>query len=246
MWKTVGFLAILAIVKCGPVQENGVAENLVGAVTECIETDTSLCLKEKALKFTERLSILKDLDIFDGITLVNTGSARSARSYEPLANDPQTRELQINERIADNVGDFLDNHVLQLRLTEPDGESRSLDEEARGKKIKKKKLKKLLPLLLLLKLKFAALIPLFLGIIAIVAVKAVFLGKIAFAMNAISLIRKLMAKKNGGGSSSSISWAAPQHTDEHPGYSYEPAQSQGWGRQASDGADLAYSGHLNN
>lgn len=113
---------------------------------------------------------------------------------------------------------------------------------ARGKK--KKKLKKLLPLLLLLKLKFAALIPLFLGIIAFVAIKAVFLGKIAFAMSAFSLIRKLLAKK-GSSSSSSISYAAPQHHEEHPGYSYEPA-SQGWSRKASDGASLAYAGQISN
>lgn len=45
MWKKIVFIAILAAVKCNPVQVKGVAENLVGAVTECIETDTSLCLK---------------------------------------------------------------------------------------------------------------------------------------------------------------------------------------------------------
>ncbi|CAH0597871.1 unnamed protein product [Chrysodeixis includens] len=240
MWKLFALLAFVAAVRCSPVQENGVAENLVGAVTECIETDTSLCLKEKALKFTERLAVVKDLDIFEGMSLVNTGSARSARSYEPLAEEPQAREFQINERIADNVEDFLENHVLQLRLSSPDQESRALDEEARGKK--KKKIKKLLPLLLLLKLKMAALIPLFLGIIAFVAVKAVFLGKIAFAMQAVTLIRKLLSKGKGG-SSSSVSYAAPQHHEEHGGYSYEPA-SQGWSRQASDGASLAYAGHL--
>lgn len=61
------------------------------------------------------------------MSLINTGSARSARSYEPLAEEPKARELQIEERIADNVADFLDNHVLQLSLT--DNESRGLDEE---------------------------------------------------------------------------------------------------------------------
>lgn len=65
------------------------------------------------------------------MSLVSTGSARSARSYEPLAEDPKARELQINERIADNVGDFLDNHVLQLRLSEPENESRDLDDEGK-------------------------------------------------------------------------------------------------------------------
>lgn len=110
---------------------------------------------------------------------------------------------------------------------------------ARGKK--KKKIKQLLPLLLLLKLKMAALIPLFLGIIAFVAIKAVFLGKIAFAMNAVTLIRKLLSKNSSSGGSS-ISYAAPHHHDEHPGYSYEPAQ--GWSRKVNDAQSLAYSGQL--
>lgn len=66
------------------------------------------------------------------MSLINTGSARSARSYEPLAEEPKARELQLDERIADNVGDFLDNHVLQLRLSEPDNESRGLDEEGKN------------------------------------------------------------------------------------------------------------------
>lgn len=64
------------------------------------------------------------------MSLVNVGSARSARSYEPLAEEPKTRESQLEERIANNIGDFLDNHILQLRLSEStDEESRGLDEE---------------------------------------------------------------------------------------------------------------------
>lgn len=78
---------------------------------------------------TERLALSKSLDIFEGMTLINTGSARSARSYEPLAEDPKTRESQLEERIVDNVGEFLDNHVLQLRLSESEDGSRGLDEE---------------------------------------------------------------------------------------------------------------------
>ncbi|XP_041985533.1 uncharacterized protein LOC121737867 [Aricia agestis] len=235
MWRKITFVAVLAVVQCTPV-ERGVAENFVGVVSECVENDTTLCLKEKALKFTDKLAILKDVNLFEGMTLVNTGSARSARSYEPLSEDPKTRESQLEERIVDNVGDFLDDHVLQLRLSDSNDESRQLDEEGRGKK--KKKIKKLLPLLLLLKLKLAALIPLFLGIIAFVALKAVFLGKIVFAMNAFNLIRKLLSKNQSSGSS-----YGPSH-DEHPGYNYEPAQSSGWSRKVNDAQSLAYSGHL--
>ncbi|XP_047513031.1 uncharacterized protein LOC125054924 [Pieris napi] len=243
MWKLIACVALLALVKSSPV-EYGIGENIVGAVSECVDNDTSLCLKEKALKVTEKLAITKDVSIIDGLTLVNTGSARSARSYEQLSADPKERESQLEERIVNNVGDFLDNHVLQLRLSDDSEESRGLDEEGRGKKKNKKKLKQLLPILLLLKLKMAALIPLFLGIIAFVAVKAVFLGKIAFAVQAVSLIRRLLSKNNQS-SGNAISYA-PAHAEEHPGYSYEPAASGGWSRKVNDAQSMAYAGQLTN
>ncbi|XP_068625686.1 uncharacterized protein [Battus philenor] len=241
MWKITVALAILATVKSSPV-EKGIAENFVGAVSDCVDGDTSLCLKEKAFRLTERLATAKSLDIYEGISLINTGSARSSRSYEHLAEDPKTRETQLEERIVDNVGDFLDNHVLQLSLSEGSDGGRDLDAEGRGKK--KKKIKQLLPLLLLLKVKLAALVPLFLGIIAFVAVKAVFLGKIAFAISAFNLIRRLLSKNNQ--SSGGTSYGAPhQHHDNHGGYNYEP-QGGGWSRNIEDAQSLAYAGQLAN
>lgn len=86
-------------------------------------------MQEKALKLTDKLAFAKDLNLFEGMSLVNTGSARSARSYEQLSDDPKTRETQIEERIVNNVGDFLENHVIQLRLSDGSEESRDLDEE---------------------------------------------------------------------------------------------------------------------
>lgn len=95
------------------------------------KSEISCLFQEKALKLTERLALTKDVNLFEGMTLVNTGSARSARSYEPLAEEPKVREAQLEERIATNIGDFLDGHVLQLRLSEPESESRELDEEGK-------------------------------------------------------------------------------------------------------------------
>lgn len=37
--------AVLASVSCTPVKEHGITENLVGAVSECMDVYTSLCLK---------------------------------------------------------------------------------------------------------------------------------------------------------------------------------------------------------
>lgn len=100
----------------------------------------------------------------------------------------------------------------------------------RGKK--KKKLKKLLPILALIKLKLAALIPLFLGIIAFAVFKAYILGKIAFIAAAFGAIKKLLESKKSSG------WSEPVH-EEHHGWE----SSGGWGR-SQDAQDLAYVGHV--
>lgn len=81
------------------------------------------------MKFTDNLAMSKDLTVLDGVSFSRTGSPRSARSYEPLPDDPKARELQVEERIMDNVVDFLDSHVLQLRMSKAFEEDNSVDEE---------------------------------------------------------------------------------------------------------------------
>ncbi|XP_068625708.1 uncharacterized protein [Battus philenor] len=209
-------------------KEDGVMERFISALRDCVETDTTLCLKEKAMKFTENLAVSKDLSLVEGVTFARTGSPRSARSFEPLDTDPKAREQQVEDRIMDNVVDFLDSHALQLRMPKSFIEDNSVEEEGRGKK--KKKLKKLLPILALIKLKLAALVPLFLGIIAFAVFKAYLLGKIAFIAAAFGALKKLLeSKKNSG-------WSEPAH-EEHGWES-----NGGWGR-SQDAQSLAYGAH---
>ncbi|GBP17585.1 hypothetical protein EVAR_12297_1 [Eumeta japonica] len=103
---------------------------------------------------------------------------------------------------------------------------------ARGKK---KKLKQLLPLLALAKLKITALIPLFLGIIAFAALKALMLAKVSLLVAGIIALKKLLAHKHH----ESYEVVAHPHHEEHI-----PASGHGWGRSADDAQDLAYSGHI--
>lgn len=81
------------------------------------------------MKYTENLAMSKDLSLVDGVSFARTGSPRSARSYEPLAEDPKAREQQVEERILDNVVDFLDSHALQLRMPKAFEEDNSVEEE---------------------------------------------------------------------------------------------------------------------
>ncbi|CAB3222928.1 unnamed protein product [Arctia plantaginis] len=229
--KAVVLLCALAVAGALPVaKEDGVAERFISALKDCLDSDTSLCLKEKAMKFTDKLASSSNLEIIDGVSLKNSGNTRSARSYEPLPEEPKAREMKVEERILENVVDFLDGHVLQLRMPKAFEDDNSVEEEGRGKK--KKKLKKLLPILALIKLKLAALVPLFLGIIAFAVFKAYILGKIAFIAAAFGAIKKLLESKKSSG------WSEPVH-EEHHGWE----SGGGWGR-SQDAQDLAYVAHV--
>ncbi|CAG9135578.1 hypothetical protein JYU34_019203 [Plutella xylostella] len=231
-------LVCVAVASCKPAGgEDDVLGSVVGVVKSCGEKDVSLCLKERALKYVDNFNAAREVNVVDGITLVGTGSSRSARSFEPLADEPIARESQVENRLIDGVADFLENHVIQLRMPKSTVEDvkRSL-EEGRGKK---KKLKQLLPILGLLQLKIQSLIPLFLAIIAFAAIKGLFLAKAAVIASGILLLKKLLSKHEHH---ESYEVVAHPHHEEH--YSHG-GHGGGWGRSAQDAQNLAYSAYAN-
>ncbi|XP_061723235.1 uncharacterized protein LOC133529520 [Cydia pomonella] len=233
------FLLILvsvAVVSAKPTGEDDVIGSVIGVVRSCAEEDVSLCLKERALKYVENLATAREVNIADGISLLGSGSPRSARSFEPLPEDPAARENQVESRLLDATADFLENHVIQLRMPKSTVEDvkRSL-EEGRGKK---KKLKQLMPILGLLQLKIQSLIPLFLGIIAFAAVKGLMLAKAALLASALVLLKKLLSKHE---SHESYEVVAHPHHEEH--FSHGGGHG-GWGR-SSDAQNMAYNAYAN-
>ncbi|XP_063629648.1 uncharacterized protein LOC134801051 [Cydia splendana] len=234
------FLLILvsvAVVSAKPTGEDDVIGSVIGVVKSCAEEDVALCLKERALKYVENLATAREVNIADGISLLGSGSPRSARSFEPLPEDPAARENQVESRLLDATADFLENHVIQLRMPKSTVEDvkRSL-EEGRGKK---KKLKQLLPILGLLQLKIQSLIPLFLGIIAFAAVKGLMLAKAALLASALVLLKKLLSKHE---SHESYEVVAHPHHEEH--FSHGGGGHGGWGRSA-DAQNMAYNAYAN-
>ncbi|CAH0401550.1 unnamed protein product [Chilo suppressalis] len=236
------FLLILVsvgVATCKPAGgEDDVVGSVIGVVKGCGEEDISLCLKERALKYVENINTAREVSLTDGISLIGTGSPRSARSFEPLSDEPKARENQVESRLLDAAADFLENHVIQLRVPKNtvDDVKRSL-EEGRGKK---KKLKQLMPILALLQLKIQSLIPLFLGVIAFAAVKGLMLAKAALLASALLLLKKLLSKHE---SHESYEVVAHPHHDEH--YSHGGGGHGGWGRSAQDAQNLAYSAYSN-
>ncbi|XP_048001473.1 uncharacterized protein LOC125238240 [Leguminivora glycinivorella] len=238
------FLALLSlavVAYSSPVpKDESVLKSVVGSFVNCMNSDVNLCIKEHALRATERLGTVRKLNIFEGLTILNS-NPKEARSLEPLSTEPQIRNKEVTERLWEKANDLLQNSELEINFGGDDGEARSLDsaEEGRGKKKDmKKKIKMLMPLVLLLKAKLAALAVLFLGVIAISIWKLAVIAKIAFIAKIIAIIKALLAKKHeehGG-------WAAPVH-DDH-GHGHGGWESQGWGRSGKiEGADMAYAGY---
>ncbi|NP_001129360.1 osiris 9 precursor [Bombyx mori] len=236
--KCLVVLMVIGVAWAMPAAEQDSDPNILGSVLgvvkECVDGDVTLCLKEKALRYVETLRSKREITLVDGVTLDSKGSPRSARALEPLPEEPKAREAQVESRLVDGVADFLENYVVQFKLPSSavEGMRRSLD-EARGKK---KKIKQLLPLLAIAKLKIMALIPLFLGIIAFAAAKAVVLAKISLLVAGIIALKKLLASKH---TETSYEVVAHPHHEEH-----YASSGHGWGRSIDDAQNMAYSAHI--
>lgn len=202
-------------------------------VRDCGDKSMLLCAKERALHYVDNAN--GDIQVGEGITLVETepNTAQGGRQLSEmnLPSNSEARESQIDSLLAERVARFLGTHTLQFKVPKDSIEEmqRSL-EEARGKGKKTKKL--LLPLLLLFKLKAAALLPLVLGFLALIAFKALVIGKLALLLSGIIGLKKLFESKNV---SQNYEVVAHPHTsfDEHGHYA----------RSFDDSQNLAYSAY---
>lgn len=199
------------------------------------ESSIAVCLKMKALRYVDRASRSADIEVTDGFKIVQTEETKNSRAdnarslndiESTLPAETEAKEAAIDQAIVDRASKFLSTHTVELSL--PEDVSRSFD-EARGKK--KKIVKSLLPILLLLKLKAAALIPIALGALALIAFKALVIGKIALIISLILGLQKLLAYK----SQSYEVVAHPVHDYGHDAHH----DHHGWARSAA-ASDLAY------
>ncbi|KAK9296232.1 hypothetical protein QLX08_009728 [Tetragonisca angustula] len=219
-------------------QPSSILEEALDVYATCTgQQEISTCLKLQALRLVDRVARSANIDIADGFKIVQTEEAKNSRAdnarslndiESTLPAEAEAKEAAIDEAIFDRTAKFLSTHTVELSL--PDEVSRSFD-EARGKK--KKIVKSLLPILLLLKLKAAALIPIALGGLALLAFKALAIGKIALIISAIVGLQKLLANKHQS-----------YEVVAHPVHSYgheEHHDHHGWAR--SGGSDLAYNAY---
>ncbi|XP_046753577.1 uncharacterized protein LOC124416494 [Diprion similis] len=206
--------------------------------SDCLNKESVNCVKSKVVSAIDKMLTDKD-DIYlsDGITIVKTSNAKEDPPRSIEATDVDTL-------LFDRLGRFLRTHTVKVDLKGRDilgvveSAGRSLEDisdsvgDARGKK--KKAAKILGPLLMIMAMKMAALIPLAMGAIALIAGKALLIGKIALLISAIIGLKKLL-----GGQQKTVTYEVvshPHHSSSH--VSHDDPHGGGGGGGYSSGPDF--------
>lgn len=245
--------------------DNDIMESIY---SDCLRKDSVSCVKYKLFNFVDKVMATRsEFALTEGVTVVRSPDAPVAAEAEAARTnaDESFESLALNR-----IARFLNGHTIKVELKGADivqavsSTGRALEEvsetlygdanateESRGKK--KKAAKILGPILALVALKAAALLPLLLGAIALIAGKALLIGKIALVLSAVIGLKKLLSQEKH------VTYevvAHPHHSSSHSsshdsygsGYSadaggasasYGSSGHGGWGR-SMDAQELAY------
>ncbi|EDW14698.1 uncharacterized protein LOC6573146 [Drosophila mojavensis] len=273
-----GVLCLVTLSAALPAEETrGHARNAIGGdndimdsiYSDCLRKDSVSCVKYKLFNFVDKVLGARDqFALTEGVTVVRSPDAPVQEAARSISADESFESLALNR-----ISSFLNSHTIKVELKGADivqavsSTGRALEdaseslfgsndpnapEESRGKK--KKAAKILGPILALVALKAAALLPLLLGAIALIAGKALLIGKIALVLSAVIGLKKLLSQEKH------VTYevvAHPHHSSSHSvshgdsygsGYSADAGASSasygssghgGWGRSI-DAQDLAY------
>ncbi|XP_039277896.1 uncharacterized protein LOC111049496 [Nilaparvata lugens] len=267
-----------------PISRNSIqtGSDLMDSIySDCLNKGSVSCVKYKLFTFVDKMLNKDSFSLTEGVTVVrNPGAATPVGDGAPRAlsgeEQPASADSQdVESMVVDRVERFLQTHSVKIDLKGSDvvkavsnaGRAFTyqfmggLDEEDEGEEAGRKKVKKggkvLLPLLLMLKMKAAALLPLALGAIALIAGKALLIGKIALLLASIIGLKKLLSQQK------TVTYeivSHPHHTSSHEHHGHDSFSSGGsdlgggyggggghggWGRSADPNAahDLAYNAY---
>ncbi|XP_029160684.1 uncharacterized protein LOC114932576 [Nylanderia fulva] len=178
---------------------SGSENDLMSAIyADCLKKESISCIKYKVFTFVDKmLADKEDITLSEGITVVKTSSTEGEGAPRSIESS------DFDTLLFDRLGRFLRTHSVKVDLKGSDilgaieSAGRSFEDlsdnavESRGKKKKAQKI--LGPLLMAIALKAAALLPLALGAIALIAGKALLIGKIALVISAIIGLKKLLS-----------------------------------------------------
>ncbi|XP_014475620.1 PREDICTED: uncharacterized protein LOC106744950 [Dinoponera quadriceps] len=160
----------------------------------------SPCLKKKAIAFFERLGRIQTLPLGDNLELVRLAvpteeSSRSADLEATLArtNGGAADEI-LNDVLFERVAALMNSFNVRISLPRTtSGELKRSVEEGRGK------MKKMMGMMMMgMAMKLAAIVPIALGVLFLLAGKALIISKIALVLSLIIGLKKLLSQKQGG------------------------------------------------
>jgi len=229
LWVSAVLTATLAL----PTSDkaSGSDNDLVASIyTDCLKKESISCIKYKVFTFVDKmLTDKEDITLSEGITVVKTSNAEGEGAPRSIESS------DLDTLLFDRLGRFLRTHSVKVDLKGSDilgaieSAGRSFEDfsdnavESRGKKKKAQKI--LGPLMMAMALKAAALLPLALGAIAMIAGKALLVGKIALVISAIIGLKKLLGSHQKHVTYEVVSH--PHHSSSH--VSHEDHGAGGYG-----------------
>ncbi|XP_013100090.1 uncharacterized protein LOC106082245 [Stomoxys calcitrans] len=272
----ISVVCLVSLAAALPAEETrGHARNAVGSdndivdsiYNDCLRKDSVSCVKYKLFNFVDKVLGARDqFALTEGVTVVRSPDAPAQDAARSISGNESFESLAMNR-----IASFLNTHTIKVELNGADivnavsSTGRALEdvseslfgsddpnapEESRGKK--KKAAKILGPIIALIALKAAALLPLLLGAIALIAGKALLIGKIALVLSAVIGLKKLLSQEkhvtyevvahphhSASHSVSHDSYGSGYSADVGSSGSYGSSGHGGWGRSL-DAQDLAY------
>ncbi|XP_060825741.1 uncharacterized protein LOC132912362 [Bombus pascuorum] len=191
---------------------------------DCFEQENALfsCMFVKTVGALDRAARSSDIEIIDGVKFVReTPMERSGKDLKTevdimneLPRDMSDRAIKLATMLLESALSFMKSHSLKLSMPEEGSISRALDEgRAKIKKIA-------LPLIAAAGIKLFALIPILLGSLGLLVMKALFVGKIALLLAGVLAFQRLFGGSNSGATSF---------------FSKNPQSSTGWFDNANQG-----------
>ncbi|EFN89939.1 hypothetical protein EAI_15238 [Harpegnathos saltator] len=162
----------------------------------------SPCLKKKAISFFERLGRIQTLPLGENFELVKVAPLTDDGSRSAIAdlettlartNGGATDEL-LTEILFERVAALMNSFNVRISLPKTtSGELQRSVEEGRGK------MKKMMGMMMMgMAMKLAALVPIAMGVLFLLAGKALIISKIALVLSLIIGLKKLLSQKQGG------------------------------------------------
>ncbi|XP_063834801.1 uncharacterized protein LOC135083969 isoform X1 [Ostrinia nubilalis] len=201
---------------------------------DCQRSDGIIpCLKKKAILFFDRAARAEAIPLVDGVEIVKTSESEVKPISENDIESNLPRNLAdkneaLTDMLWDRIASFANSRTIQLSLPKITGQDLNKGvEEGRGK------MKKMMSMMMMGgAMKMAAMIPLAIAGLFVLAGKALLVSKIALLLAGIMALKKLMSAKGGSSGHESHGWSSGS------------GGGGGWDRRTyNDVSDLAYSAY---